>query len=34
MINGLYRLGMVNSKPFVGKFLLQIKQKFELIYAM
>ena len=25
-----YRLGMVNSKSFVGKVLLRIKQKFEL----
>ena len=29
-----YRLGMVNSKSFVGKVLLQIKWKFELIYAL
>ena len=28
-----YRSGMVNSKSFVGKILLRIKWKFELIYA-
>ena len=28
-----YRSGTVNSKSFVGKVLLQIKQKFELTYA-
>ena len=30
----LYRSGMVNSKSFVGKALLQIKQKFKLTYAL
>ena len=29
-----YRSGMVNSKSFVGKVLLRIKQKFELINAL
>ena len=29
-----YRSGTVNSKSFVGKVLLQIKRKFELIYAL
>ena len=30
----LYRSGTVNSKSFVGKALLQIKWKFELINAL
>ena len=30
----LYKSGMVNSKSFVGKILLRIKQKFELTYAL
>ena len=34
LFNEYYRLGTVNSKSFVGKVLLQIKQKFELIYAL
>ena len=29
-----YRSGTVNSKSFVGKVLLRIKQKFELTYAL
>ena len=29
-----YRSGTVNSKSFVGKVLLRIKRKFELIYAL
>ena len=29
-----YRSGMVNSKSFVGKVLLRIKQKFKLTYAL
>ena len=29
-----YSLGTVNSKSFVGKVLLQIKQKFKLMYAL
>ena len=29
-----YRSGMVNSKSFVGKVLLRIKWKFELINAL
>ena len=29
-----YRSGTVNSKSFVGKFLLQIKWKFELTYTL
>ena len=28
-----YRSGTVNSKSFIGKVLLRIKQKFELTYA-
>ena len=30
----MLRSGTVNSKSFVGKVLLQIKQKFELTYAL
>ena len=30
----MYRSGMVNSKSFVGKVLLQIKWKFELTYVL
>ena len=30
----IYRSGTVNSKSLVSKVLLQIKRKFELIYAM
>ena len=30
----MYRSGTVNSKSFVGKVLLRIKQKFELINAL
>ena len=29
-----YRSGTVNSKSFVGKVLLQIKWKLELVYAL
>ena len=29
-----YRLGMVNLKSFVGKVLLRMKWKFELIYVL
>ena len=29
-----YRSGTVNSKSFVGKVFLRIKQKFELTYAL
>ena len=32
--DGNYRSGTVNSKSFVGKVLLRIKQKFELTYAL
>ena len=32
--NDKYRSGTVNSKSFVGKVLLRIKQKFELTYAL
>ena len=33
-LNISYRLGTVNSKSFVSKVLLRIKQKFQLIYAL
>ena len=33
-VSSQYRSGTVNSKSFVGKFLLRIKRKFELTYAL
>ena len=33
-MHSCYRSGTVNSKSFIGKVLLRIKQKFELNYAL